>query len=148
MSEIHTPLRIEGLDIKPPLSGALQIDPKMTQSMSLLMGFWKNKRIPLKCSPSGILLTCSPPLDNILHVPATTDNFAIQGGNIPCSEVLIMGHPDNTGRVWIGKNNPATVNNSWPLEGGDVANFSVTNLNQLYGLIVNNTERIIFAYSV
>jgi hypothetical protein len=148
MSEIQTPLTIANLDIKPPLSGALQIDPKMLQCFATLMGFWQNKRIPLKSSPSGILFSTSPQIEDILHVTADEADYNYQGEKLPCTEVMVMAHPDNAGRVWVRTKTAALTTNAWPLEAGDVTGFTITNLSMLRLLIPTNGEKAIIAYSM
>lgn len=148
MDVIGKPLRIPELDIKPEPTGGIQISKDMQQVLSTLTGFWRNKRLLLKASPSGILFTCSPQLEDIFHVTGSGANDTYQGDDIPCSEILIMGHPSNASKVWVRKGSEATVNNAWPLDANDVVNLSVINLNMLHLLIVADGEKAIIAYSM
>ena len=148
MNRIGNPLRIPELDIKPEPTGGIQISEDMQQVLSTLTGYWKHKRVLLKATPSGMLMTTSPQLEDIFHVPATSVNFTYQGEDKPCSEILVMGHPDNAGKVWVRKGVAATVDNAWPLDANDVIGLTVTNLNQLQLLIVADTEKAIIAYSI
>lgn len=147
MQTIQQPLTIPELDLKPESAGAIELTLDMQQTLALLTGFWRNTRVLLKASPSGILFVTSPQLTDVLHVTATGANFNYQGENIPCSEVMVMGHPDNTGRIWVRPHAVATTSNAWPLAAKDVVGLSITNLNMLHLLIVTNTEKAIIAYS-
>lgn len=148
MQTIGKPLQIPELDIKPEPTGGMKISEDMQQVLSLLTGFWRNKRILLKASQTGVLFVTSPELEDIFHVTADGDNDTYQGSNIQCSEVLVMGHPDNTGKVWARSKKTATTDNAWPLDAGDVISFSITNLNMLQLLIVTDTEKAIVAYTL
>lgn len=147
MQTIQQPLTIPELDLKPESAGAIELTLDMQQTLALLTGFWRNTRVLLKASPSGILFVTSPQLTDVLHVTATGANFTYQGENIPCSEIMVMGHPDNTGRIWVRPHAVATTSNAWPLAAKDVVGLSITNLNMLHLLIVTNTEKAIIAYS-
>lgn len=148
MGEIHNPLRIPELDIKPEPSGGMRISEDMQQVLSTLTGFWRNKRMLLKSSPSGILFTSSPQLEDMFHVTGAGANYTYQGENIECTEVLVMAHPDNASKVWVRPKQVATVNNAWPLDANDVVGITVTNLSMLHLLIVADGEKAIIAYSM
>ena len=136
------------LDIMPKPEGGIQLSDNMQQTLALLTAFWHNQRVVLKASPTGVLFNTSPPLEDIFHVLATTGDFAYQGDNVPCSEVMVMGHPDNTGNVWVRTKVAATVDNAWPLAAKEVIGFSVTNLNMLHLLIVTDAEKALIAYTL
>lgn len=147
MTNIGRPLTIPELNLTPEPSGAIKLSDDMQQTLSLLVGFWLNKRVVLKASPSGILFVTCPQIKDIFHVTATGANYTYQGDNTPCSEILVMGHPDNTGKVWVKPHATATVNNALPLAAGDVFGLSVTNLNMLNLLIETNGEKAIVVYT-
>jgi hypothetical protein len=91
-------------------------------------------------------------IQDILHYTATAGNQTKQGSDSPgsadpCSEVMCMGHPDNTGKVWVRKGTTATTSNAWPLGPGEVINFNVDNLSDLQMLIVVSGESLIVAYA-
>jgi hypothetical protein len=148
MRTIGTPLTIPELDLKPEQTGGIELTESMQQVLALLTGYWQNKRLLLKCSPSGVLLVCSSQCKDIIHVTATSANFTYKGPNVVCSEILVMGHPDNTGRVWVNPNTVAATTNAWPLNKGEVLNLGITNLNMLNLLIVVDTEKAIIAYTI
>jgi hypothetical protein len=60
---------------------------------------------------------------------------------------MIMGHPDNTGRVWVECDTAALTTNGWPLAKGEWFVATLTNLNQLRLLIATTTEKAIIAYT-
>jgi len=86
-------------------------------------------------------------LIDIPHFTGSGANDTQQGSNIACGELMLMGHPDNTGKVWVRTGAVATVNNAWPLGAGEVANFHVDNLSELQMLIVEDGEKLIVAYA-
>lgn len=141
-------MRCPELDLSPQLSGAVQLSENMQQVLSLNTAFWRNQRVVLKASPTGVLFTCSPQLEDIIHVTGVGADDLYQGDNIKCSEVMVMGHPDNTGNVWVRTKAVATVDNAWPLAAKEVMGFSITNLNMLHLLIKLDTERAIIAYTL
>lgn len=147
MQTIGTPMKIPELHLQDEQEGGIKLSPDMQQVLSLLTGFSKNRRIVLQSSPVGALRVTSSRLIDIKHYTATADNQTKQGGNVPCSEVECMGHPSNTGKIWIRTLSTATVSNSWPLGPGEVKNFSVDNLRDLQMLIVVDTEKLIVSYA-
>ena len=147
MHTIGTPMRIPELDLKPDPTGGIQLSENMQQVLSLLTGFWRNKRVILKASPSGVLFVTSPQIKDIFHVVADQANDTYQGENIPCSEVMVLSHPDNAGRIWVKPYQAATANNGWPLDAKGVVGLSITNLNMLNLLIIGDTEEAIIAYT-
>jgi hypothetical protein len=148
MHTIGNPMPIPELNLQPEQTGGLQLTESMQQVLAALTGFWHNKRLLLKASPGGVLFVTSPQVKGIFHVTASTDNYAYQGDNVECSEVLVMGHPDNNGKVWVQAHAAATGDNGWPLDKTDVVNLGITNLNMLHLLIVTNTEKAIIGYTL
>ena len=86
-------------------------------------------------------------IQDILHYTGSGANDTQQGGNVVCNELLVMGHPDNTGKVWVRIGAVATVNNSWPLAAGEIFVFNVDNLSELQMLLVVSGEKLIVAYA-
>ena len=148
MQSIGVPLHCPELDLMPKQAEAIQLSKDMQQTLALLTGFWQNQRLLLKASPNGILFTTSPQIKDVFHVTATSDNYAYQGQDIKCSEVFVMGHPDNAGKIWVKPFTTAAIDNAWPLDAGDVWGFSLTNLNMLNMLIITNGEKAIVAYTL
>ncbi len=148
MKTIGTPMQCPELDIMPKLEGGIQLSNNMQQTLALLTAFWHNQRVVLKASPTGVLFTTSPELEDIIHVPGVGVNYEYQGPNIKSSEVMVMGHPDNTGNIWVRTKAVATINNAWPLAAKEVMGFTVTNLNMFHALIVVAGEKAIIAYTL
>lgn len=86
-------------------------------------------------------------MQDIEHFTGSGANDEQQGSDVECTELLVMGHPDNTGKVWVRTGEVATVTNSWPLEAGEVFSFNVDNLSDLQMLIVVDGEKLIVAYA-
>lgn len=148
MLRVGIPLQCPELQLSPEPSGGVELSENMQQVLSLNTAFWRNQRILLKATPSGSLFTSSPQLDDIIHVTATSDSFAYQGVARQISEVLVMAHPDNAGRVWVRTKTAATVNNALPLAAGEVFTFTITNLSMLRLLIAADTEKAILVYTM
>jgi hypothetical protein len=147
MNRIGTPLECQELHLSDKHEGGMELSKDVQQTLSLLAGFVKNKRVLLKASPGGILETTSARLQDIKHYTADQDNYVKQGHDIPCSEIMVMAHPDNSGKVWVRTLTAATTSNSWPLAAGEVINFAVDNVRDLRMLIVTDTEKLIVAYT-
>ncbi len=148
MQTIGTPMQCPELHLSPDKQGAIQLSENMQQTLALTAAFWHNQRVILKAAPTGILFTTSPPLEDILHVLSDQADYEYQGPNIPCTEVMVMGHPDNAGNVWARSKKVATVDNAWPLAAKESMGFTVTNLNMLHLLIKADAEKAILAYTM
>ncbi len=147
MQTIGSPLKIPELHLQGEQEGGIELSPDMQQVLSLLTGYSKNRRILLQSSPVGALRVTSARLIDVVHYTATANNQTKQGADVPCSEVICMGHPSNTGKVWVRSLSTATISNSWPVGAGEVVNLSVDNLRDLQMLIVVDTEKLIVAYA-
>ena len=147
MPEILIPFRIEDLLLKPELAGRIRLSDDMQQTLASLVGYDGVSRRLLRCSQAGVLRTSSPRIKNILHVTGSGANDTWQGTDVLATEILVMGHPDNTGNIWVRNDQTATVNNAWPLAAGDIISLTVDNLNNLHLLIVVDGEKAIVAYS-
>lgn len=147
MPNINKSMDVSELNIQPPIEGKVRLSDDMTQTLALLTAMGADKRRPLRCSETGILNVTDPRIKDIEHYTGDEANYTAAGSDIPCSAVMVMGHPDNTGLVWVRPNKTATINNSWPLAAGEVVGFTLDNLSQLNGLIVVNGETIIVAYT-
>lgn len=86
-------------------------------------------------------------MQEIEHFTGSGANDEQQGGDVVCTELLVMGHPDNGDTVWVRTGAVATVNNAWPLAAGEVFSFNVDNLSELQMLIVVDGEKLIVAYA-
>jgi len=148
MLTIGNPMAIPELDLKPEQAGGVQLSEDMQQALALLAGYWKNKRVLLKASALGILFVSSPQITDIFHVTATGANYYYQGEDIQCTDVLIMGHPDNTGLIWARPHIQASATNAWPLLKKEVIDFTLSSLSQLQLLIVTNADKAIIAYTI
>jgi len=147
MAHIGTPLKVPELNLQPEPEGGINLSEDMQQVLSLLTAFSKNRRILLKASPVGALRTTSARLIDIVHFTGSGANDTQQGDDVPCSEVMCMGHPDNDVKVWVRALVTATVDNAWPLDAGEVVGISVDNLRDLQMLIVGDGEKLIVAYA-
>lgn len=86
-------------------------------------------------------------IKDIEHYTGSGANDTQVGTDTPCSEIMVMGHPDNTGKIWVRPHKTATISNSWPLAAGEVVGFTLVNLNQLNMLVVVSGEKVIVAYN-
>lgn len=147
MTRIGTPLKVPELHLQPEPEGGINLADDMQQSLSLLTAFSKNRRIILRASPVGSLRTTSARLIDVVHYTGSGANDTQNGGVVPCSEVMCMGHPDNTGKVWVRPLSTATTANAWPLAAGLSTNVSVDNLRDLQMLFVEDGDKLIVAYA-
>ena len=147
MTRIGVPLKVPELLLQPEQEGGIELSDDMQQVLSLLTAFSENRRIVVKASPVGALRTTSARIIDIKHFTADGDNDTQQGLDVPCSEVMCMGHPDNEDKVWVRSLSTATTSNAWPLGAGEVVNLSVDNFRDLQMLIVADTEKLIVAYA-
>jgi len=147
MGNINKPMDIPELNIKPPIEGKIRLSEDMQQTLALLSAYCENKRVILKASESGVLNTTSAKIKDIVHFTGVGAGDTQTGENIPCTECVCMGHPDNTGKVWVRPDKTASVNNAWPLSTGEVVGFTLDNLKQLNMLIAVAGEKLIVAYT-
>lgn len=147
-SVIQTPLYIPELDLKPVPTGGLELSEDIQQALALIAGFWRNKRVLLKASQAGILFVASPQITDIFHVTATTGDFLYQGESLECTDVLVMGHPDNAGLIWVRPHTQAEVTNSWPLLKKESIDVTLSNLTQLHLRIVTQGDIAIIVYTL
>lgn len=147
MARIGTPLKVPELLLNPEQEGGIELSDDMQQVLSLLTAFSKNRRIIVKASPVGALRVTAARVIDVVHFTAVGANDTQQGSDVPCSECMCMGHPDNAAKVWVRSLAVATVNNAWPLGAGEVVNLSMDNLRDLQMLIVGDTQKLIVAYA-
>jgi hypothetical protein len=148
MPAIGTPIALPELNLQPEQAGAVQLSEDMQQTLAMLAGFWLNKRVLVRVSPTGMVYVTDPPISDVYHVTATGTAYTCKGDDKPCSVALVIAHPSNTGKVWVRPNDTATVDNAIPLDAGDAVPISITNLNQLQLLIAVSGEKAIVAYSL
>ena len=86
-------------------------------------------------------------IQDIKHYTGVGANDAQRGTDAVCHQLLVTGHPSNTGIVWVRTGVAATVNNAWPLAAGEVFSFEVDNMSELQMLIVVAGEKLIVAYA-
>lgn len=147
MIEILIPFQVEGFKIKPEFTGRMRLSEDMQQTLAALTGYDTISRKLLKCSTSGILYTASPRIQDIIHVIADQDNYVYQGADLPVTEIMVMGHPTNTGLVYVKNDIAASADNGWPLAAKEVVGITLENLSNLHLFIASDTERAIVAYS-
>lgn len=147
MSNIKKALRIPELNLQPPITGDIRLSDDMQQTLALLTGLGDNKRVVLKATDKGVLHTVSPQLSEVVVVTASGDADDWQGGDIPCTEVVVMADLDNAHRIWVRPNSTASSANGWPLDKGDPFGFTLSNLNQLHINIEKSGQKAIVAYT-
>lgn len=147
MSDINKPMDVPELKIDPPVAGKVRLSDDMQQTLALLTAMGADKRHALRCSESGVLNTTSARIRDIKHYTGVGVNDTQNGGDIECSECMVMGHPDNTGTIWVRPNTTATVNNAWPLAQGESVGFTLDNLKQLQMFMQYAGDEVIVAYT-
>ena len=147
MPDINKPMTTPELNLKPPIDGKVRLSEDMQQTLALLCAYVNSKRVILKASESGVLNVTSARIKEIVHFTGVGANDEQEGFAAPCTECMVMGHPDNTGLVWVRPYKGAALSNAWPLAAGEVVSFTLDNLKQLNMLIVVAGEKVIVAYT-
>lgn len=147
MANINKSMNVSELNIQPPLVGKARLSDDVQQTLALITAFGSYKRKALRCSESGMLNVVSPRIKDIVHYTQTGEVYRQTGSSEPCTECLVMGHPDNTDRIWVRPYKIATHDDSWPLAASEVICFSIDNLNQLNILFDGDGEGVIVAYT-
>jgi len=147
MSIIGKAMRFVGLSLHPPIDKAVRLSEDMQQTLALLCGYGIDGRKLLRASESGVLNTTSARIKDIEHFTGSGANDTQSGSDTPCTECMVMGHPDNTGKIWVRPGGTASVDNAWPLATSEVVNITLDNLKQLSMLFVVDGDKVIVAYS-
>jgi len=147
MPDINKPMDIPALNLKPPIDGKVRLSADMQQTLALLVGYGVNKRILLRTSELGILNVTSARIKDIVHYTRDGATEEIQGDSVACSEIIVIGHPDNTGKIWVRTDVVATVDNAVPLDAKDRVGFSVNNLADLQLFVAVDGETAIVMYA-
>lgn len=147
MPDINKPMNIPELNLKPPLDGKIRLSADMQQTLALLTAYGDNERKLLRASESGVLNVAEPRIKDIKHYTGSGANDTQTGDNIPCTECMVMGHPDNAGTIWVRPDKTAAVDNAWPLAAWDIKKFTLDNLKQLNMLMVVSGDIVIVAYT-
>lgn len=147
MSEIVKPMSIPELLLRPDIGGKTRLSDDMQQTLATLAAYGDNARKLLKASGSGILSVSSARIKDVVHFSRTGPETSIKGSDVPCTEILCMGHPENTGRVWVRPYKLADNTNAWPLDAGDTVSFVIDNMNQLFMKISAENDNVIAAYT-
>ncbi len=148
MGRIEESMASEALGLREASPSNVRASDDYVQTLALILGYDDKNRIPLRCSPSGVIATASPYLADVVHLTGVGANDAIQGDSVVCTELLVMAHPDNADKIWVRTRKAATVNNALPLDGGDIVGFTVANLRELHGLVVADGDKLIVGYTV
>jgi len=147
MADIVIPFPFGDLPIKPELTGKIKITDDVTQTLATLLGWDGSARRLVKTSMSGSLQTSASRFGGISTKTSTAPNQIQTYSNVPTTEVMIMGHPDNGEKIWINVGINPTVDNSWPLDAGDVLQLSIDNLEKLKILVVTSGNQVIVLYT-
>lgn len=147
MPDINKPMDIPELNLQPPITGKVRLSEDMQQTLALLSAMGVSKRIALKASESGALRTSETVIKDIVVVTSAAGSGKGQGGNIACSSVIVMAHPDNDDRTWVRPQSPVDATHRWPLDSGDVISFAVDNVNQVFFLCDTPEQKVIIAYT-
>lgn len=142
MFEIETPFGIKGIPLKPELKGRQQVDEKIIQTLSALMGFDGEARRLLTCSKEGSLNSVSPPVAAMENILSVGVGETLTFGDIPTTEVLIRARVFNSDGIWVNIGSPASSGVSWIIMPGEWLKISINNMNQLHFYFVAAGNRI------
>lgn len=148
MFEIQIPFPIDGIPLKPEMTGRVQIDEKLIQTLAALTGWNGEARRLLTCAVNGALHTLSPTVDAIINSVSTGANENITFTDTPTSEVMILANPNNTGNVWVNIGAAGAVDTGWILTPGDTLKFSINNMLELNLFVVTSGDKVITVRTV
>ena len=148
MAKMNLPLVSQGLSNRSPLPPMSPLSDYVQQSLAVLLGYTYGETVPLRSSPSGVLYVAEPRITDIFTWKAAAIDEYHQGSNLPCTQVMCLAHPDNTGRIWLAARRLPTVTDSIPLDKTQSWTFSVENLNELQALIKVANDQLVVAYSL
>lgn len=147
MPDINSPMGVPELNLQPPITGKVKLSPDMQQTLALLCAMGNSQRVMLRASEQGMLLVGEPLIKDIVIIHTDGGTGLAQGSDVPCSQAMIMGHPDNNGMAWVRPYNACDELHKWPLDAKEVVRFNVANLNQLYFQCDVGGEKVIVAYT-
>lgn len=152
MPDINKPMDIPELNLQPPITGKIRLSEDMQQTLALLCAVGNAQRIALKASESGILQTVNPRIKSLWGATSSGLASTKQGDDIPCNEVMILGHPDNDTTIWVRPHavyvpTGDNANIAWPISANGVVGFVVSNLNHLWFYFEGATDKVIVAYT-
>ena len=152
MHDINKPMDIPELSLQPPITGKVKLSDDMQQSLTLLCGYFNGSRKLLDCSKSGVLQTVAPRIKDLWGFKSLGDTTHKRGDDIPCNEIMIAGHPDNTGKIWVRPYKQyipsgAGANFAWPVAASGVVGFVVSNISQLWFYFEKEDDIVITAYT-
>jgi len=94
--------------------------------------------IPVMPSPATALST---------FATAVTSASLVTLATHPCLRMMVLSHPDNTGRIWVGGTDVAAANGI-PLEPGQQQEFTLGDTGAVSAIAEVDGETLIVAYMV
>jgi len=146
MGIARKPFELIDVPTTPPLPISPRISDEIQQSIATLVGYDGNARRLLKVTSTGMLQVVNPLSLKFQNILANIPNYVWQGTNVKCSEVVVRGHPDNGGRIWVNVFAAAAADVGWPLDSNEYITLTLTNLSYLHLKIITNTEKAIIYY--
>lgn len=147
MPDINKPMDVPELNLQPPITGKVRLSEDMQQTLALLCAMGSSKRVVLRASESGVLLTGEPVIKDVVILTSAAGTGLGQGSDIPCSSIMVMGHPLNTDTTWVRPYAACDDTHKWPLQKWDVIKFAVDNVNRLHFLCDTPEEKVIIGYT-
>ena len=147
MADIMVPFPFNDLPIKPELTGKIKVSEDITQTLATLLGWDGSSRRLVKTSRGGVLQFASPTVAGIITKTAGAGNQVQTFDSIDTNEILIRGHPDNLGLVWVNFGVTPTTANGYPLSSTESLIVSLDNLAKLQILIVVSGEKVIVIHT-
>lgn len=152
MPDINKPMDMPELNLQPPITGKLRLSEDMQQTLALMCAHCGSERKLLSASESGVLNTVNPRIKDIWGFTGVNDTTHKQGNNIKCNEVMVLGHPLNSGLIWVRPYAQYVIsdtkpNIAWPIAASGVVGFVVSNLNQLWFYFELKDDKVIVAYT-
>lgn len=96
--------------------------------------------------PQSVVPTMSAPAAGFeTFAVAVSGSTAASLGNHECFRMMVLNHPDNTGRIWIG-GQAVTAATGIPIEPGQSQELSLSDTGSVYAIAEVDTETLIVAY--
>lgn len=147
MGVIRSPFDIPELNTKPPMDTSPRVSDDIQQTLATLVGYDGVTRHLVRCTPRGLLQVVNPRIIGFLNISRTNGNYAYQGSNIPCSEIIVRADKDNSSLVWVNVFAVAGEDIGWPLSANEYITMTITNMQQLHLLIVGDAEKVVILYT-
>jgi len=148
MQEIKDSFRFNGIELTPELTGRPKVEADLVQTLASLFGWDGEARRILTCALAGALHVTTPQVSAVVNVLGVGANDDVTFSDQPCTEVMVLANPANSGDVWVNVGAAGAVDTGWPLDAGDHVEFSINNMTELQMRIISDGDKVIIIRTV